>query len=149
MITSLSNRGYGIPKKNNDDKKYAAAHSIASGVIGFGLAFLFANPIAKAVEKLTNKPTDFMPKYGHLLKESKALNKTANTYLNQMADILISSPKAVLTIAIIPPILYHVFGLKKHKSEKASAVVDYSMINFKSTTLAQRKSLQNFMGGKN
>lgn len=41
-------------KKNKDDKKYAAAQSISSGLIGFIVAFLVSTPLSKAIEKFTD-----------------------------------------------------------------------------------------------
>lgn len=140
-------------KKNKDDKKYAAANSIASGVIGFVMAFIFANPVAEAVKKIKDNPKTFMPKNFKALtaktKDAEALKSTVVHYLNQLPDILISSPKAIITIAILPPILKHIFGLEKKKTEKVQVEQIYPILNFKSSAMDKRKSLQNFMGGKN
>ena len=132
-------------KKNKDDKRYAAASSIASGIIGFVGAVLFANPISAAVKKVMKNPTLYVPKNVNKLK---ALDKTASVYVNQLPDILISSPKAIITIAILPPILKYVFGLEKKKHNKMQPVEEYPLLNFKSAALGQRKSLQSFMGGR-
>lgn len=137
-------------KKNKDDKKYAAAHSVASGVIGFGLAYVFANPISAAVGKLLKAPKDFISaKNASRLIKDTDLSSSAKTYLNQIADILISSPKAILTIAIIPPILKYVFGLQKKSVAKLQAEQTYPLLNFKGEQFSHTKSLQNFMGGTN
>lgn len=104
-------------KKNADDKKYAAAHSIASGVIGFTISSIVANPISAGVEKLLKKPEDYMKKNATWLAQ-KSKNSIANNYLNKVPDILISVPKGIATVALIPVILKYVFGWeKKHPKE--------------------------------
>lgn len=135
--------------KNSDDKKYAAAHSIASGVIGFGLAFVLVAPINAAIDKIKNKTSDYIKKNTDLfLKDKKKLLNTSETCLKQIPDIVFAPPKAILTIAILAPILKNVFGLtKKKKANSESAIPNYSMLNFKSTSLPQRNSMQSFMGG--
>lgn len=110
-------------KKNNDDKKYAAAHSIASGVIGYIVATLVSKPISDAMNKVLKDPEQYVKgEKGHL-DFNKAItyasdlktNNAANTWISRGVDVLMAIPKACITIALIPPILKYVFGWEKKK----------------------------------
>lgn len=158
-------------KKNVDDKKYASAQSISSGLIGLGCAFLFSNPISTAVAKVfdEDKKTgkcrmkEFIkdPKTFELFnipqnisdeeRIAKAGAKTlAKDTFKQMGDLIPAIPKAIFTIAIIPVVLKYVFGLEKKKSTKEVANnQDGSSLSFKNSSLPQRKAFQNFTGGIN
>lgn len=114
-------------KKNNDDKKYASAHSMSSGLLGFGLALLISAPISTAIKKVLEKPEEgkYIKHNGINYLKDTANARTVSTYLNQVPDILLAVPKAMITIALVPIILKNVFGLQK-KSEttkKANNVV--------------------------
>lgn len=138
-------------EKNKDDKKYAAAHSIASGVIGYAISAIITKPIANAIGKIIQEPTKYFKKGAKYLMEDKKAMDAASTYLNRMPDLIMAPFKAIITIALIPPILKHVFGWEK-KSGKESKVStpminDYSTLNFNSKTPHAKKAFQNFMGG--
>lgn len=132
-------------KKNIDDKKYAAAQSISSGLIGLGFAVLFSNPISAAVGKIFDEDKNVPDKYriSDFIKNEESFNlfgqdetkakkaakialteaekaKASATNLakdtfKQIGDLIPAIPKAIFTIAIIPIILKTVFGLEKHK----------------------------------
>jgi hypothetical protein len=136
-------------KKNSDDKKYAAAHSMASGVIGYLISCAISKPISAGLKKIIENPSDFLPKDSYLVKQKASMN-AANTYLNRLPDVLMAAPKAMITIALIPPILKYVFGWeKKSNADKKQMPIgmDYSVLNFKSSNLPAHKTFQNFMGG--
>lgn len=102
-------------KKNHDDKKYASAHSIASGLIGLGFTILLSNPIAHAARKITDNPETFVKnKDNYLRKSKKYLYGTAEA-IKMLTVNLYNPPRAILTIALIPLVLKGVFGLSKHK----------------------------------
>lgn len=105
-------------KKNKDDKKYAAAHSIASGIIGFVISLIVANPISDAVKKMLKDPKEYLPKNAEWLKSSKNVENVANAYLNKIPDVLMAAPKGIVTIALIPVILKYVFGWEKKKTQE-------------------------------
>lgn len=120
-------------KKNKDDKKYASAHSIASGVIGYALANVLFTPLSRSVKRLTKDPQKFINKDSYLLKDGKALS-TAAMYLDRMPDIAFAIPKGLLTVALIPPILKYVFGWEKKSSasdKKEAPIVPNPPLNFK------------------
>lgn len=137
-------------KKNKDDQKYAAAHSIASGIIGFAISNIVFTPISNAIKKIKDKPTDFIKdkKLLEIDKGKTILNKTAKNYIDRLPDILGSVPKGILTIALIPPILKYCFGWEKKKPQdksKTGIPVDYTLLHFKSTNNNDKKS--HFVGG--
>lgn len=109
-------------KKNQDDQKYAAAHSIASGVIGFALSTAIFTPLQNGANKLKKALNDkqsldkILKNSQSYLKDEKLL-KIASTYMDRIPDIVFSAPKGILTVALIPPILKHVFGWEKKKPE--------------------------------
>jgi hypothetical protein len=137
-------------KKNKDDKKYAAAHSISSGVIGFILSTIMFTPISNAINKFKANPKEFITnKNSYLLKDEKAL-ATMRTYIDRMPDVISSVPKGILTIAVIPPILKYVFGWekKKHANQDDNLVLqNYHLLNFHGAESKRNQAFQSFMGG--
>ena len=129
-------------KKNKDDKTYAAAHSIASGVISYGISLLITSPISEAfkkiqgdvsaVEKNSKTETKYIKnKDSYLFKLGDVINKktgevikkqrnanNAGTYIKKLPEIFIALPRATITIALIPVILKYVFGMEKKKKLK-------------------------------
>ena len=141
-------------KKNKDDKKYASAHSIASGAFGFGLALLVSAPISKAVKKVLANPQNYniSKNLGKLTNKKNGLFKeTANNYLNQLPDILLAAPKAKITIALMPVVLKYVFGVEKKKSgdNKLGKPIEqhYPSLNFKSSNTQDRNAFKEIAGG--
>lgn len=150
-------------KKNKDDKKYAAAHSVASGVIGYIISTAVSNPVTSALKKVLDKPHDYMKdkldETGNVIKKSRAgyieesqkASTAAKTWITRNVDVLMAVPKGLITIALIPPILKYVFGWEKKSkaTEKAGQPInqDYYALNFKSANLANKKAFQSFMGG--
>lgn len=155
-------------KKNADDKKYAAAHSIAAGLIGYAFSFVVFAPISDAMRKIEFSLNDQKnPSKKHFqeiksfasaknphgldyLKNGKLLNN-AKTWVNMLPETILAAPRAVVTIALIPPILKYIFGWEKKKSdskEETSPILqNYALLNFKSTNIPQKKVFQNFSGG--
>lgn len=139
-------------KKNKDDQKYAAAHSIASGIIGFIISNIVFLPISNAIIKMKNAPEKYISKKSMLGMDNgkPVMNKIAKTYIDRLPDVLGSVPKGILTIALIPPILEHAFGVKKRSKTKnaddALLYTDYSLLNFKQNN--NNNVYQNFMGGR-
>lgn len=153
-------------KKNKDDMKYASAHSIASGVIGFAISTAVFYPITEGINKFCDdkkiagylkKTKTFAETGTHYLLNNSTKNgenaiKNAKTYLGRLPDIITAVPKGILTIALIPPILKHVFGMQKKSKDgkNVSAIpLDYSLLNFKSNSLKSSPQFACFKGGMN
>ena len=139
-------------KKNKDDKKYAAAHSIASGVIGYLISLAIFKPISDAVLKVKENPAKYITKLGTKFnKNNKPIMDAASTYLNMLPEAIFAPPRAVVTIALIPIILKHVFGWEKKKKEEPKKEIplteNHSALNFKSLNSNDKKVFQSFSGG--
>lgn len=133
-------------KKNKDDKKYAAAHSVASGLIGYAIALVISSPIASAMKKLEKEPEKFLTKDAvEYLRHKKPVN-TAKLYVNMLHEAILAFPRAAITIALIPPILKHVFG---YESKKNKSVADHTRVvqNFAATKTVTSKVFKDFNGG--
>lgn len=119
-------------KKNKEDKIYASGHSIASGLIGFGFSSIVMYPIGIAAEKVLdsakNKSGKFLTDkskqiYGvkdlaHL-GDSKAFDNISRIFKMAPDVLFFGIAKAMLTVALIPPILKYVFGIEKGKKKDA------------------------------
>lgn len=138
-------------KKDKDNKKYASAHSIASGVIAYLLSLAIFSPIANSMKKLEKHPNYFMNKFKNLeyLKDPNSM-KAAKKYINMLPEAIFAMPKAALTVALIPPILKYVFGWEKkkgNKNEVDSFDTNYALLNFRSQNMtSNHQILQNFTG---
>lgn len=108
-------------KKNKDDQKYAAAHSIASGIIGYICATAVSKPVADGLKKVLEEPSKYLKDINkaEYLEASKKVNRAANNWITRGVDIGMAIPKAFITIALIPPILKYVFGWEKKKHASA------------------------------
>lgn len=150
-------------KKNKDDQKYAAAQSIASGVIGFAISTLLFSPFQNVSTNLKNKlnkeeSADKLLKgiSRYYKKDKKGIDKvnlnrakTAATILERLPDIVFAAPKGILTVALIPPILKYVFGWEKKKNsqqELKQPPIYYGTMNFKRAN-SNNNIFQNFNGG--
>lgn len=105
--------------KNKKDKLNAAAHAVASGIIGFISSTIVMSPFDAAMKKIKANPSNFLNKkaesYLGNLKE-KGLTKTpkfknVEKLIKMGPDIVIGIPRSIITIALIPPILKYVFGI--------------------------------------
>lgn len=130
-------------KKNKEDKIYASAHSVSSGCIGYIEAFAIATPIATAVTLIAKNPLKYIKEETLKFLEGKkpaeviakkgrriAENATelidakkfgiAKKYMGMIPGVLTAVPQAMLTVALIPFVLKHIFGLeKKHHGAPA------------------------------
>lgn len=138
-------------KKNKEDKIYASAHSVASGIIGYLISLAIFKPIAGAVAKVPALLKSSMKNKARYLKNDKAAMDAAKTCLNMLPDTLFSPIKATITVALIPPILKYVFGWEKKKAPENQnqhpLLQNLAAVNFKSYNDTNRVTLHNFMGG--
>lgn len=129
--------------KDKEDKIYASGHAIASGIIGFVLSTAITSPFDESIKKVFNPELGFAKgsfkemneKIGSLeakktakeiteeaRQELKSLTKkkaALDTLMHNAPDWIIGVPRAILTIALIPPILKYVFGIEKKKKKTA------------------------------
>lgn len=131
-------------KKDKEDKIYASGHAISSGIIGFVVSTAITSPFDESITKLFNENSKFArgkfkainekiaelnikKEAGTITQEAKqelkSLTKkrdTLNTLIKNIPEWIIGVPRAMLTIALIPPILKYVFGLEKKKKKPDS-----------------------------
>lgn len=133
-------------KEDKEDKIYAAGHSMASGIMGFAVSTAITSPFDESIKKVFDQKKFARGKFQemddriaklNLEKEAKTITEEAkkelkeltrkrdalNTLVKNIPDWLIGVPRAMLTIALIPPILKYVFGLEKKKKKKPSTEV--------------------------
>ena len=124
------------PNVEKENKQYACANSICSGLIKFGMLSAIALPIENAVKKIDKNPEHFLkpdtikklnPNNSGII-ESKSYR--LGTQLMKLGTGFITAiPKSMLTIALIPIIMDKLFN---HKfSEKINAQKQSSNISFK------------------
>lgn len=125
-------------KKDKEDKIYASGHAMASGIIGFAVSTAVTSPFDESIKKVFDQKKFARGKFKEMddkiakltakkeaktiteeaRKELKALTKkrdALNVLVKNIPDWVIGVPRAMLTIALIPPILKYVFGLEKKK----------------------------------
>ncbi len=114
-------------KESREKNKYAAIHSIASGILGVGFSIAYNEPIRKIISAGIDKSKN--------LNSKIAKDGTADNIQNlfKRATNTMSMPlKATLTIAFIP-VLLKLFGVSKPDKNKSnvSAQQDAQGTNFK------------------
>ena len=114
---------FATPGVKKENKEYASAKSISSGIIGFGIMAALSTPIATAIKKINNNPAKYLKEATiKNLSEGKTLLKSkkykfATQLFKLGTDFVTAIPKAVLTCALIPPIMMFLFP-KKQKNSK-------------------------------
>lgn len=126
--TNLATTG----KKDREDGIYAASHAISSAVIGFIVASIVMAPFGSAYKKISSNPEKYLKGLEKLfgvesigkrrLEKSKAYKKLSDIAKFAMDSIVLGIPKAMLTIALIPPILKYVFHMEKGKKKDAAPI---------------------------
>ena len=127
LLMSLTLRPLSIlstPDTEKENKQYAVANSIGSGLIKFALVEAVALPVEYAVKNIDNTPAKYLNKetIGNLSKNSTELAKSRSYKLiTQIMKLgtgfLTAVPKSFLTIALIPIIMDKLFlkkTIKKH-----------------------------------
>lgn len=131
-------------KKDKEDKIYASGHAMASGIIGFIASTIVTSPFDESIKKVFDqkkfargnfkkmdeeiakltKEKDAKTITEEAAKKLKSLTRkrdALNTLIKNIPDWVIGVPRAMLTIALIPPILKYVFGLEKKKKTMPNA----------------------------
>lgn len=109
------------PDTEKENKQYAAANSICSGLVKFAMVEALALPLEIAIKKIDKTPEKFLnpESMKNLLGNSKntALSKSYKLLTQTMklsVGFITAIPKSMLTIALIPIIMDKVF---KNKSD--------------------------------
>ena len=125
LVMSLTVRPAAIastPDTEKENKQYAIANSIGSGLMKFAMVEAVAIPVEKAVKNIDSNPEKFLKnstieKLGKNSRSYKLITQT----LKLGTGFLTAIPKSVLTIALIPVIMDNLF-FKRNKKEQSQAV---------------------------
>ena len=115
------------PDVEKENKQYACANSIASGIMKFAIVEAVALPVENAVKKIDKNPEKYLKPFtvknlahsSGKLAESKSY-KLAAQILKLGTGFITAVPKSMLTIALIPIIMDKLFNFKPKKSESAA-----------------------------
>lgn len=112
------------PKTDKENKKYAAAKSLASSAVGYLVMLAAATPLAKSIKKIDKNPSKYLK--SETIKTLQAGEQTllkskkygfATQLFKLGLGFLIAVPKSILTCALIPPFMEKIF--KKDNSARS------------------------------
>ncbi len=116
LFLSLAIRPLAIistPNTEKENKQYAAANSICSGLIKFGIVEAIAIPIENAVKNIDENPNRFLKNFDNLSPKSY---KLLTQIVKLSTGFFTAIPKSMLTLALIPVLMDKMFF--KHKTAK-------------------------------
>lgn len=112
------------PKTDKENKKYAAAKSLASSAVGYLVMLAAATPLAKSIKKIDKNPSKYLK--SETIKtlqagEQNLLKSKKYGFATQLFKLglgfLIAVPKSILTCALIPSFMEKIF--KKDNSARS------------------------------
>lgn len=131
LALSLGLRPYAImstPNVEKENKQYACANSICSGLVKFGIVESVAIPVENAVKKIDNNAWKYLKPetINNLRVSTKKLSESEGYMLStQMIKLgtgfITAIPKSVLTIALIPIVMDKIFKLKPNQQREQKA----------------------------
>lgn len=131
LALSLGLRPYAImstPNVEKENKQYACANSICSGLVKFGIVESVAIPVENAVKKIDNNAWKYLKPetINNLRVSTKKLSENEGYMLStQMIKLgtgfITAIPKSVLTIALIPIVMDKIFKLKPNQQLEQKA----------------------------
>ncbi len=136
-----------LPAKNEQEQKNkgnAAAHAIASAVIGFAITSTVMKPISAGLKKVMGNTDKYLPKLSEKMKSNPALEKNVKKVLSFGPDIILAVPRALLTSKLSHVVGDVLFGKKKKNAAPAPAPQAPVVAQAQDS---QRPVLDNFKGG--
>lgn len=109
LILSVGLRPFSIsktPDVKEENKFYAMANSISSGLIKFAMVEAIALPIENAVKRIDSNSEKYLKSK---LKSNARNYKFITQALKLSAGLLVAIPKSIMTIALIPVIMDNLF----------------------------------------
>ena len=110
------------PKTDNENKKYAAAKSLASSAAGYILMLTASLPLANSIKKINKNPSKYLKQetINSLKAGEKSLKKSSRyNFATQLFKLglgfLIAVPKSIITCSLIPPVMDKFFNKKSQK----------------------------------
>lgn len=114
LVMSLGVRPLAIhatPDVEKENKQYAIANSICSGIIKFGMVEALALPIENAVKKIDQNPRKYLKNSPKTFVKSRSYE--LGTQIMKLGTGLVTAiPKSMLTIALIPVIMDKIFNIR-------------------------------------
>lgn len=147
-IMALPGKGENATK----NKATAAAHAIASAVIGFAITSTVMKPISAGLKKVMGDTSKYLPKLSEKMNKDPKFAANVNKVLSFGPDILLAVPRALLTSKLSGYVNKALFG-KKKEAEKPVAQVAQAPVAAQPAAQAvevqttQRPVLDNFKGG--
>lgn len=141
------------PKTDRENKKLACAKSFASSFVNYLLVLAVSNPIAKNVKKIDKSPETYLkPETINAMKEGMKPLAESKSYqfATQMfklgSNAMSAVPRAIVTCALIPPIMTGIQLLnekfrKKNEpvqNQKITASVPNAQVSFKGVNIAKK-----------
>lgn len=128
LAMSLTVRPFAInatPDVEKENKQYAIANSICSGVIKFGIVEVIALPIENSVKNIDKNPEKYLKpqtiknlqETSKKLVESKSY-KLSTQIMKLSTGFITAIPKSMLTIALIPIIMDKLFNIRKNDKKQ-------------------------------
>lgn len=139
------------PDVEKENKQYAIANSICSGLVKFALVESVALPIENAVKKIDKSPRKYLN-----AKTVKNLKSETGEIINSRsyklgtqimklgAGFITAIPKSMLTIAFIPIVMDKIFNIHPFKSDKKRTETTNPKdknLSFKGTTETLAKNI--------
>ena len=140
-----------LPAKNENEQKNkgnAAAHAIASAVIGFAITSVVMKPISAGLQKVMGNTEKYLPKMHEKMKSNPAFEKNVNKVLSFGPDILLAVPRALLTSKLSGVVNKALFGKKKAAEQPVQQPQPQQAAPVQAEQVAQRPVLDNFKGGQ-
>lgn len=114
---------YATPKTDKENRKLACAKSLASSAVGFGLMCGVSLPLSNSIKKIDKTPNKYLKQstIRNLKDNGKSLvNSKGYQFSTQLFKLGIGAvtaiPKAIITCALIPPIMKLTFGNKNNNT---------------------------------
>ena len=123
------------PKTDRENKKYASANSIASGIMKLAITEAIAIPVEKAISKINKTPASYLKKEtmenlkdgaSDLIKSKNYRFATQNIKLG--AGFISAIPKSLLTVALIPVVMDKIISRKNPKNNSDIAFQKYDRV---------------------
>ena len=120
LVMSLAVRPLAIhatPDVEKENKQYAIANSVCSGIIKFGMVEALALPIENAVKKIDKNPRKYLKNTPKKFVNSRSYE--LGTQIMKLGTGLVTAiPKSMLTIALIPVIMDKIFNTRPNDDKK-------------------------------
>ena len=120
LVMSLAVRPLAIhatPDVEKENKQYAIANSVCSGIIKFGMVEALALPIENAVKKIDKNPRKYLKNTPKKFVNSRSYE--LGTQIMKLGTGLVTAiPKSMLTIALIPVLMDKIFNTRPNDDKK-------------------------------